>query len=98
VLAFEGLVVVFAAPVAEDLSSLSVGQALGSGGALAVACLVAAGLLRAPGGYAFGWVLQVLVLTTGIWVPMMCIAGEQPLDKLARPSTKIGNQGDGGRA
>jgi hypothetical protein len=71
VLAFEGLVVFFAALVAKDLSSLTVGQALGGGAALALLCLVGAGLLRSRAGYGFGWLLQVLILVTGVWVPMM---------------------------
>jgi hypothetical protein len=75
VLAFEGLTVFFAALVAKDLSSLSVGQALGFGSALAVACLIGAGLLRSPVGFVLGWVLQVLVLGTGVWVPMMFFLG-----------------------
>ncbi len=71
VLTFEGLVVVFAALVAKDLSSLTPAQSLGFGGGLAVLCLVGAGLLRSPVGYALGWVLQVLILATGLWVPLM---------------------------
>lgn len=75
VLAFESLVVFFAALVAKDLSSLGLATALWVGGGLAVACLVAAGLLRTPIGWAVGWVLQVLVLATGFWVRMMFILG-----------------------
>lgn len=71
VLTFEGLVVFFGALVAKDLSSLTPAQALGFGGALAVLCLVGAGMLRSSAGYAFGWVLQVLILATGLWVPTM---------------------------
>jgi fatty acid desaturase len=75
VLGFEGLTVFFAALVAMTQSSLGRTTALGSGGALAVACLVAAGLLRSPVGTAFGWVLQVLIVVIGVWVPMMFFLG-----------------------
>jgi hypothetical protein len=75
VLGFEALVVFFAALVAKNLSSVGLSTALWVGGGLAVACLVAAGMLRSRGGWVAGWVLQVLVLATGFWVPMMFFLG-----------------------
>ena len=74
-LGFEALVVFFAGLVAKDLSSLSTGAALGMTGGLAVACLLTAGLLRHPAGYAVGWVLQVAVVGLGFWVPVMFLLG-----------------------
>ena len=70
-LTFEALVVLFASLVAKELSSLSTGQSLALFGAIAVACLLCAGLLRRPGGYALGTVLQVAVVGTGFVVPSM---------------------------
>ena len=75
VLAFEGLVVVFAALVAMSQSSLGRAQSLWSGGALAVVCFLTAGLLRTPVGTALGWVLQAVLIATGIWVPTMFFLG-----------------------
>lgn len=74
-LGFEGLVVVFAALVAMAQSSLGREQSLWLGGALAAACFLTAGLLWTPVGGVLGWVLQVLLIATGIWVPMMFFIG-----------------------
>jgi hypothetical protein len=70
-LALEAFVLIFAALVAKDLSDLSAGAALGGGAALALLCLVTAGLLRFRFGYALGWLLQVVMIGTGLVVPMM---------------------------
>ncbi len=74
-LVFESLVVFFAGLVAKELSSLSTGQALGLAGGLALACLLTAGLLRYPFGYAVGSALQLAVVATGFWVPAMFFLG-----------------------
>ena len=71
----EALVVIFAGLVAKDLSSLSLGAALGISAALAVACLAAAGLLRSRFGYAIGSVLQVLIIGYGVWIHTMFFVG-----------------------
>lgn len=70
-LALEAFVVFFAGLVAKDLSHLSTGAALALHSGLAVACLLVAGMLRSPAGYVAGSVLQVAVIATGVWVPMM---------------------------
>src|SRR3954447_1693697 len=76
VLLFEGLVVFFGALVASRMSDdVSSGTALAVGGGLAVACILATGLLRSPRGIPVGWGVQVLVLATGIVVPAMIIMG-----------------------
>jgi hypothetical protein len=74
-LTLEAFVVLFAALVAKDLSSLSTSAALGGGAVIAVACLLTAGLLRRPGGYAIGSALQLVLIGTGAWVPMMFFIG-----------------------
>ena len=71
----EAFVVFFAGLVAKDLSSLSTGAALGLFSGLAVACLLTAGLVRRPWGYAFGWVVQAAVVASGFWVPVMFFLG-----------------------
>jgi hypothetical protein len=75
VLCFEALVVVFAGLVAKDLSSATPAAALATSGALAVACLLCAALLRTRAGYWLGSVLQVAVLAVGLWVPVMFFLG-----------------------
>jgi hypothetical protein len=71
----EALVVIFAGLVAKDLSSLSLGAALGISAALSVGCLLAAGMLRTRAGYVLGSVLQVLIIGYGFWVSMMFFVG-----------------------
>lgn len=43
--------------------------------ALAVLAVLAAGLVRRPFGPALGWVVQVLSILSGVWVPMMFVVG-----------------------
>jgi Protein of unknown function (DUF4233) len=74
-LTLEAFVVFFAALVAKDLSSLSVPAAIGGGAAIAVACLLVAGLLRLRVGYLLGSVLQLVLVGTGFWVPLMFFVG-----------------------
>ncbi|MBT0773566.1 DUF4233 domain-containing protein [Kineosporia sp. J2-2] len=71
----EALVMFFAGLVAKELSSLSTGAALGITCALALACLLTAGMLRSRTGYLVGSVLQVLIFATGIWVHAMLFLG-----------------------
>jgi hypothetical protein len=75
IVSLEAFVVFFAGLVAKDLSPLSTGAALAVFGGLAVACLLAAGLLRRPWGYAFGWAVQVAAVATGFLVPVMFFLG-----------------------
>jgi hypothetical protein len=75
VLAFEGLVAMFAGLVAMAQSSLGKGPSLIGAAVLMVLCFLAAGLLRTPVGVGLGWLLQVLMIGTGFWVPMMFFLG-----------------------
>jgi hypothetical protein len=76
VLTFEALVVFFASLVAAQLSNLSPTAALGGGGALALSCLVVAGLLRfGRVAYGLGSALQLAVIATGLVVPVMFFLG-----------------------
>ena len=40
-----------------------------------LALVLTAGILRRPGGYLIGSLLQVVVLATGWWLPMMYVVG-----------------------
>jgi hypothetical protein len=75
VLVFEGLVVLFATLVALDLSDIDDSTLWWVGGSASVACVLAAGLLRRPWGYAVGSALQVLVVAAGLVVPAMFFLG-----------------------
>lgn len=74
-LALEAFLVFFATLVASTLVDLPRSTIWAVGGALVLACLVAVGLVRRPVGLVLGWVLQVLVLATGFWVPAMFFMG-----------------------
>lgn len=74
-LGLEAFLVFFATLVAVSLSDLPDGVVWAAGTALAVACVLAAGVVGRPGGLAIGWVLQVLVLATGFFVPAMFALG-----------------------
>lgn len=77
VLGGQALVIFFGALVARGLQTdqstdLPLGiTPFGVMCAVAVLALVAAGLVRRPGGPALGWVVQVLTLASAVWVPMM---------------------------
>ena len=75
VLGFEGLVVMFAGLVAMAQSSLGKGPSLIAAAVLMLACFLAAGLVRTPIGVGLGWLLQVIMIATGFWVPMMFFLG-----------------------
>lgn len=75
ILSLEAFVVVFATLVAHGLRVAPVSAVWAVGGALAVALLLVAGMLRWPGGYVAGSVLQVALVATGVVVPMMFVVG-----------------------
>lgn len=74
-LAAEALVVFFATLVASRLSSVGLTTSLVAGGVLLVLCVLCAGMLRRPSGYALGWVLQLVIIASGFWVPIMFAIG-----------------------
>lgn len=78
ILILEAVLVVFATLVAVGLqharnAPTATVWLVGLG--LSVVLVVLSGRVSRPGGYAAGWVGQVLVLAAGIWVPMMFVIG-----------------------
>ena len=73
----EALVVFFATLVAYGLVPMEQRSStyLVVGGVLVLLCLLAAGMLRRRGGYALGWVLQVVIIAGGFVVPLMFVVG-----------------------
>ncbi len=74
-LSMEALVVVFGLIVAANFSSVPLATVIVVGAVAALACVVVAGLLRHPWAYGAGWVLQVLILLSGVVVPTMWFLG-----------------------
>jgi hypothetical protein len=75
VLCLEAITIGLTTPVLITIADVPVGRALFIGVGLAVACLLLAGMLRAPWAYALGWVLQVAAVAIGLLVPMMFVLG-----------------------
>lgn len=75
VLGFELIVVFLAALVAFGLKVLPAPVALGGGAVLCVAVVVTLAGLRYRWGIIAGWVLQGVIVATGILVPIMFIIG-----------------------
>ena len=75
VLISEALVVFFASLVASQLSAAGLRTSLIAGGVLLLLCVLCAGMLRRRSGYALGWVLQLVIVAAGFWVPMMFAIG-----------------------
>lgn len=57
------------------LTDLGAGASLSLGAGLAVACVLVAGLLGRPGGYALGWALQVVSVALGFVTSAMFFLG-----------------------
>ncbi len=79
-LGLEAVVVFFAALVAVGLTvpgdgGLSRTALLVGGVVLAVVFVLAAGIVRRPGGIAIGWVLQLVLVALGLVVPVMFVMG-----------------------
>jgi hypothetical protein len=79
-MAFESLVVFFATLVAFGTKALgptteNAATVWAAGLTLAVTLIVTPALLGKPGSYIFGWALQIVVVFTGVWVPLMYVVG-----------------------
>ena len=77
VLLLEAFVVLFATLVVFGLRSdtIPVGVILGVGLTLSSVLIVSCALLTKPYGILIGWILQVLIIATGIAEPMMFLVG-----------------------
>jgi hypothetical protein len=75
VLVGELLVVGFAALVAKDQAGVAPSAVLVATVGLVLLCLVAAGTLRSRVGYLLGWLVQLLLVASGFWVPLMLAIG-----------------------
>lgn len=74
-MAFESFVLFFATLVAFGLHAADTTAVWVVGLLLSMALIATPAVLGKPGSYAWGWALQVLVLLTGIWVPLMWFVG-----------------------
>jgi hypothetical protein len=75
VLACESLVVFLAALVFFGLKNLPVSIALGGGGTVVFLMFVTIPLLRYRWGFWIGWVLQVIIIASGFFNPIMFVIG-----------------------
>jgi len=79
VIGTQGLAVFFGALVARSLAAVDGAHTSGSflliGSAVALACILDAGLLRRPWGVTVGWVLQIATLACAFVVPVMLLVG-----------------------
>jgi hypothetical protein len=71
VLGLEAILLFFVALTAFGLKALPPAAALGGGVGLIVALAIAGGLVRYRWGVWLGWVLQAVLLATGIVLPLM---------------------------
>ena len=74
-LTLQAIVLFLTGVVLIGLSDLGAGWSLAIGGGLAVACFVAAGLMRRPVGFWLGHTIQVVTLALGFVVPAMFFLG-----------------------
>lgn len=75
VLGFELFIVFLAALVTFGLRATDPVVALVGGGVLCILLVVAMGLLRVRVGFVLGWILQFVMVATGILVPIMFLIG-----------------------
>lgn len=75
VLVFEAIAVAMAIPVLVMVVGWPAGRSVAWGAGLAVACLVAAGLLGRSWGYGVGHALQLAILALGLVMPAMFVVG-----------------------
>jgi hypothetical protein len=74
-LGMEAAVVFFVTLTAFGLRALPAGVAFGGGAALLVLLVLAAGAVRFAWGQALGWVLQGVLIATGLILPVMFFIG-----------------------
>lgn len=75
VLGFEVVVVFLAALVFYGLGALPPGVALGGGAVIVAVFIATIAALRFPWAYVVGWILQAVLLASGLLNPVMFIVG-----------------------
>ncbi len=76
VFVFEAIVVALFIPVAYFTGILTDGsQAAWVGVLMVILCILAAAFVMRPFGVVFGWVVQAVVIASGLVVPMMFVLG-----------------------
>lgn len=75
VLCLEAIALGLTTPVLIQIADVAVSTALAIGLGLALACLLLAGMLRAPWAYIAGYVVQVAAIALGLLIPMMFVLG-----------------------
>ena len=74
-LVLQAVVLFLTGVVTIGMTDIGAVASLSLGLGLAVLCVLAAGMLRSPVGYVLGWLVQVLLVVSGLWVPMMFVVG-----------------------
>jgi len=74
-MAFESFVLLFATLVAFGLKVADTTAVWVVGLTLALLLIATPAILGKKGSYIWGWILQLLVVLTGIWVPLMWFLG-----------------------
>ena len=74
-LVLQAVVLFLTGVVTIGMTNLGAVASLSLGLGLAVLCVVAAGMLGRPGGYALGWLVQVVSIGLGLLVPAMFFLG-----------------------
>ena len=97
VLVLEAIVLGLAIPVALTLSDLDNAVAGWGGAGLVVLCVLATGLLGRPIGLVLGWLVQVLAVLAGFFVPAMFLVGLMFVGLWAA-AIHLGRKGDAARA
>jgi hypothetical protein len=75
VLGVEILVVFLGTLVVWGLGALPPALAFGAGGAVILLAIVAAGTLRSPFGVVLGWIVQALLVASGLLMPELYLVG-----------------------
>lgn len=75
ILGFEAIVLGLSTPVMITVEDIAPAVALPIGLGLAVLCVVAAGMVRRPGGLVLGHLIQVAAVALGFLVTAMFVAG-----------------------
>lgn len=75
VLGFQSFVVFFATLAAFGLQVAPAEWVWAIGLSLSLLCIATPAILGRPGGYLFGWLLQVAILSTGFWLWGMWFVG-----------------------